>query len=110
MIKYRLNIEYILEIKIEKIKFKTLFIHCNLYKKQNNEESLIEYKLPDFINENKEIGDNPDDFEILQVLGSGAFSQVLKVRSKKNSGIYALKKINITKIFKKYRRRVAKSS
>ena len=73
--------------------------------KQNNEESLIEYKLPDFINENKEIGDNPDDFEILQVLGSGAFSQVLKVRSKKNSGIYALKKINITKIFKKYRRR-----
>ena len=51
---------------------------------QNHGESLIEYKLPDFINESKEIGDNPDDFEILQVLGSGSFSQVLKVRSKKN--------------------------
>jgi len=24
----------------------------------NNEEPVIEYKLPDFINENKEIGDN----------------------------------------------------
>ena len=27
-----LNIEYTLKIKIEKIKYKTLFIHCNLYK------------------------------------------------------------------------------
>ena len=46
----------------------------------NNEEPVIEYKLPDFINENKEIGDNPGDFEILQYLGHGNFSQVLKVR------------------------------
>ena len=34
-----LNIEYILKVKIEKIKYKTVFIHCNLYKKENNEES-----------------------------------------------------------------------
>ena len=34
-----LNIEYILKVKIEKLKYKTVFIHCNLYKKENNEES-----------------------------------------------------------------------
>ena len=35
-----LNVEYTLKIKIEKIKYKTIFIHCNLFKsKQNNEES-----------------------------------------------------------------------
>ena len=34
-----LNIEYILEIKIEKIKYKTVFIHCNLYKNKEKEES-----------------------------------------------------------------------
>ena len=35
-----LNIEYTLKLKIEKIKFKTLFIHCNLYKTNiKNEES-----------------------------------------------------------------------
>ncbi len=34
-----LNVEYTLKIKIEKIKYKTIFIHCNLFKsKQNNEE------------------------------------------------------------------------
>ena len=36
-----LNIEYTLQIKFEKIKFKTVFIHCNLYKKLNNEESTV---------------------------------------------------------------------
>ena len=34
-----LNIEYSLEIKIEKIKYKTVFIHCNLYKNKEKEES-----------------------------------------------------------------------
>ena len=35
-----LNIEYTLKVKIEKIKYKTLFIHCNLYKTNlKNEES-----------------------------------------------------------------------
>ncbi len=35
-----LNVEYTLKIKIEKIKYKTIFIHCNLFKSnKNNEES-----------------------------------------------------------------------
>ena len=34
-----LNKEYTLKIKFEKIKYKTVFIHCNLYDKQSNEES-----------------------------------------------------------------------
>ena len=34
-----LNIEYTLEIKLEKIKYKTVFIHCNLYKNKEKEES-----------------------------------------------------------------------
>ena len=34
-----LNIEYTLKIKIEKIKYKTVFIHCNIYKTNLNEES-----------------------------------------------------------------------
>ena len=46
----------------------------------NNEESLIEYKFPDFINKDNDMGNKPDDFEILQVLGKGTFSQVLKVK------------------------------
>ena len=72
---------------------------------QNQEEIKMEYKLPDFINENKDIGRKPDDFEILQVLGKGAFSQVLKVKSKKNFGIYAMKKIDIEALLKKYKRK-----
>ena len=70
---------------------------------QNNDESLIEYKLPDFIKESNNVGDTADDFEILQVLGQGGFSKVLKVKSKKNFGIYAMKKINATQILKKYK-------
>ena len=50
-----------------------------------------------------DIGDKSDDFEILQVLGHGAFSQVLKVKSKKNYGIYAMKKIDKEKIINKYK-------
>ena len=34
-----LNEEYTLKIKIEKLKYKTVFIHCNLYKNKNNEQS-----------------------------------------------------------------------
>ena len=72
---------------------------------QNNDEPLIIYKLPDFINENKDMGDKPDDFQIMQILGHGSFSQVLKVKSKKNFIIYAMKKINMTRILLKYGRK-----
>ena len=62
----------------------------------NNKEQLFIYKIPDFINENKEeIGNKEEDFEILQVIGSGAFSQVFKVKSYKNHNIYAMKKVSI---------------
>ena len=71
--------------------------------KQHNKEPLMEYKLPDFINNNNDIGNKSDDFEILQVLGEGGFSQVLKVKSKKNLGIYAMKKMDKKKCkHKKY--------
>ena len=59
----------------------------------------------DLINKNNDIGTNPDDFEILQVLGAGNFGQVLKVLSKKNSKIYAMKKSNKTRIFEEYEKR-----
>ena len=69
---------------------------------QENGESLAEYKLPDFINENSNIEDQPDDFEILSFLGQGSFSKIMKVKSKKNFEIYAMKKINATEILKQY--------
>ena len=70
---------------------------------QNNEEPLMGYKFPDFINKDNDIGSKSDDFEVLQVLGHGSFSQVLKVKSKKNFGIYAMKKIDKEKIIKKFK-------
>lgn len=72
---------------------------------QNEEDIIMEYQLPDFINENNDIGKKPDDFEILQVLGKGNFSQVLKVKSKKNFGIYAMKKIDTEALLKRYKRK-----
>jgi serine/threonine protein kinase len=41
------------------------------------------------------------DYEVLQVLGSGAFSCVLKVKSKINKQIYAMKKVDMDKILNK---------
>ena len=77
--------------------------------KENNGEQLIEYKLPNFINENgNKFSNNSDDYEILQVLGEGGFANVLKVKSKTNFGIYAMKKVdmsyieNVEKLSSKY--------
>ena len=44
------------------------------------------------------MGNKLEDFEILQVLGRGAFGFVAKVRSKINKKIYAMKQINFEKI------------
>ena len=62
----------------------------------NNEDQIFAYKIPEFINENKgDIGSKEEDFEILQVIGEGSFSQVFKVKSNKNYNIYAMKKVDI---------------
>ena len=47
---------------------------------------------------NNDIGDSLKDFEILQVLGQGAFGYVAKVKSKKNLKIYAMKKNDLSMI------------
>ena len=66
---------------------------------QKNGQQVFEYKFPDFLADNNgEDSTNSNDYEILQVLGSGAFSCVLKVKSKINNQIYAMKKIDIFKI------------
>lgn len=48
--------------------------------------------------DDNEMGNNFDDFEILQILGKGSYGLVAKVRSKKNKKIYALKQIDLSKI------------
>ena len=46
------------------------------------------------INENEEMGNKVEDFEILQVLGKGSYGFVAKVKSRLNHKIYAMKQIN----------------
>ena len=65
---------------------------------QLNEEQFFEYKIPGFINDDNKFGNSSRDYEILQVLGGGGFSIVLKVKSKINSRIYAMKKVDMQKI------------
>ena len=50
------------------------------------------------INENEEMGNKVDDFEILQVLGKGSFGFVAKVKSRLNHKIYAMKQINFSEM------------
>ena len=69
---------------------------------QRSGDSLIEYEMSSFIKENNDVGGSKDDFEIMQLLGKGGFSEVLKVKSKKNFGIYAMKKVDLGEFFKKY--------
>ena len=67
-------------------------------------EQIFEYKFPDFLNQNNKAGKSADDFEVLQVLGSGTFGKVLKVKSKKNQEIYAMKRVEKEKLkdYEKY--------
>ena len=68
---------------------------------QKNGEQVFEYKFPEFITDNNEVTANSNDYEVLQVLGAGAFSCVLKVKSKINNQIYAMKKVDMDKILNK---------
>ena len=56
-------------------------------------KDIMVYKVPEFINKNKNTGNKLDDFEILDILDEGEYSKVVKVKSKINFGIYAMKKI-----------------
>ena len=49
-------------------------------------------------NELDDMGRKVDDFEILQVLGEGSFGYIAKVKSRLNHKIYAMKKIDLSKI------------
>ena len=48
--------------------------------------------------DDNQMGDKPEDFELLIKLGEGAFGQVFKVRSKLNNKVYAMKKLNIKEL------------
>lgn len=62
-------------------------------------KKILAYKLPShYKNEDNFIGNKLEDFIILQILGQGGGGFVAKVKSKINLEIYALKKINFSKI------------
>ena len=48
--------------------------------------------------DDKEMGDSFEDFEILQILGTGSYGFVAKVRSLKNKKVYAMKQVNLEKV------------
>ena len=48
--------------------------------------------------EDENMGENVDDYEILQVLGEGSFGFVAKAKSKLNHKIYAIKQINFASL------------
>ena len=48
--------------------------------------------------DDNEMGQQLEDFEILQILGKGSYGFVAKVRSYKNNKIYAMKQIDLSKI------------
>ena len=50
--------------------------------------------------DDKNIGTKFDDYEIIKLLGKGAFGQVFKVRCKLNNKIYAMKRINADELKK----------
>ena len=48
--------------------------------------------------DDNEMGNDLEDFEILQILGKGSYGFVAKIRSLKNKKIYAMKQIDLSKI------------
>ena len=77
----------------------------NMLESENNKKILQSVIRNRTILDDSNIGNSLSDFEILQVLGEGAFGFVAKVKSKKNLQIYAMKKNDLNKIdpsLKKY--------
>ena len=66
--------------------------------KQKNGNQVFEYKIPELLDNNVEIAIKSDDYEILQVLTEADFSIILKVKSKINGQIYAMKLVNMNQI------------
>lgn len=62
---------------------------------------IMEYKCSDIINKNKKPGRNLEDFDLLGIIEENRYSATLKVKSRINYGIYAMKKISF-EIIKKY--------
>ena len=60
---------------------------------------ILENEIPKNIKDD-DIGNSLDDFEIMPLLGKGGFGCVIKVRSKKNHKIYAMKIIDLAKLKK----------
>ena len=63
-----------------------------LRKDINGEEDCLNYYYN--LNEDSNIGDKPEQFQILKLIGKGAFGKVYKVRSLINKQIYAMKIFN----------------
>ena len=69
--------------------------------KENEGRDIIVYQFPDFIKEKKNyVGNNLNDYEILGILEDGENSKVIKVKSKIDDGIYAMKQIELRLIDK----------
>jgi p70 ribosomal S6 kinase len=67
--------------------------------KKSNQEALSDEELDDTKNENGVVG--LDDFEVLKLVGQGAFGKVFQVRKKGTSEIYAMKVMRKDKILEK---------
>ena len=69
--------------------------------KENEGRDTLVYQFPDFIKETRNyVGNNLDDYEILGILEDGENSKVIKVKSKIDNGIYAMKQIELRLIDK----------
>jgi len=67
-----------------------------------NGNQVFEYRIPELLDNNVEMSTKSDDYEILQVLKSTFSSVILKVKSKINKQIYAMKLVNKDKILNEF--------
>ena len=74
-------------------------LECLSKEKQSNQEALSDEELNNTKTESEVIG--LDDFELLKLVGQGAFGKVYQVRKKGTSEIYAMKVMRKDKILEK---------